>query len=122
MIGLSVLKKGKLTRLLTWYDAVPYWDFNDPEIPNSARDSSAAAITCSGLLTLSELSNQWKYKETANKIWDSLSNNYLADDDTEGILRHGCFHKPANLGVDEGTIWGDYYFVEALTEAALEGR
>ncbi len=31
-------------------DSVPYWDFDDSEIPNTVRDSSAAAITASGLL------------------------------------------------------------------------
>ncbi|MBE9593035.1 MAG: glycoside hydrolase family 88 protein, partial [Proteobacteria bacterium] len=37
-------------------DYVPYWDFDDPE--KSVKDSSAAAIACSGLLTLSELSKK----------------------------------------------------------------
>ena len=35
-------------------DYVPYWDFNDPE--KSVKDSSAAAIACSGLITLYNLS------------------------------------------------------------------
>src|SRR6476469_9962444 len=30
-------------------DSVPYWDFNSPDIPNTFRDSSAAAIAASGL-------------------------------------------------------------------------
>lgn len=100
-------------------DYVPYRDFNDPEIPNTVRDSSAAAIACSGLLRLSELTCKEKFKETAFKMLNSLTNDYLAHEDCEGILKHGCFHKPANLGVDESTIWGDYYFVEALTKAKV---
>lgn len=102
-------------------DHVPYWDFNDPAIPEAVRDSSAAAIACSGLLTLSELSQQKEFKDAAIKTLNSLSTNYPASDDSEGILKHGCFHKPANLGVDESTIWGDYYFVEALVKAKRKG-
>jgi len=100
-------------------DYVPFWDFNDPAVPDAPKDSSAAAIACSGLLTLSELSGEKKFKEKAIKILDSLSTKYLADNNSDGILKHGCFHKPANLGVDESIIWGDYYFVEALTKAKL---
>ena len=47
------------------------------------------------------------------KTFDSLITNYLADD-SDGILKHGCYHKPENVGVDESTIWGDYHFVKAL--------
>ena len=36
-------------------DYVPYWDFDDPSIPNTYRDSSAAAIAASGLIQLSTL-------------------------------------------------------------------
>ena len=32
----------------------------------------------------------------------------------EGILKHGIYHKPAQTGVDESMLWGDYYFLEAL--------
>jgi len=90
---------------------VPYWAFNDPN--PSVKDTSAAAIACSGLLTLSELSKKEEFKEVALKILNSLSTNYLSEEG-EGILKHGCFYKPENRGVDESLMWGDYYFVEAL--------
>lgn len=93
-------------------DYIPYWDFNDPK--KSVKDSSAAAIASSGLLTLSSLSRQEKFKEIAIRILNSLSKHYLANENEDGILKHGCFHKPAGIGVDECLIWGDYYFMEAL--------
>ena len=34
-------------------DYVPYWDFNDPAIPDAPRDASAAAVVASALLELS---------------------------------------------------------------------
>lgn len=93
-------------------DFVPYWDFDDPN--KKVKDSSAAAIASSGLLTLSELSGLEELREVAIKILNSLCDNYLLGGDEEGILKQGCFHKPENMGVDETLIWGDYYFVEAL--------
>ena len=35
----------------------------------------------------------------------------------EGILKHGVYHTQKGLGVDESVIWGEYFFVEALTKA-----
>ena len=35
-------------------DKIPYWDFDDPGIPNVLRDASAAAIMASALLELSD--------------------------------------------------------------------
>lgn len=97
-------------------DLVPYWDFNAPQIPSKVRDSSAAAIACSGLLTLAELSRQQKFKVMATRMLNSLGANYLTGNDSEGILKYGCYHKPENLSVDESLIWSDYYFVEAVAK------
>ena len=94
-------------------DYVPYWDFNDPAIPNTVRDSSAATITASGLLGFS---GDKKFGDFASNILDSICKGYLAEEEEEGILKHGCFNKPEGKVVDESLIWGDYYFVEALTK------
>lgn len=93
---------------------MPYWDFDNPKIPKAVKDSSAAAIACSGLLTLSEFDGREEFREIAINILNSLCNTYLAEEDKDGILKHGCFHNPENLGVDETLTWGDYYFIEAL--------
>jgi unsaturated chondroitin disaccharide hydrolase len=93
-------------------DYVPYWDFEDPE--KEVRDSSAAAIAASGMITLSELREKKEFKEAAINILNSLCDNYLCEEEKDGILKHGCFHKPEGIGVDESLIWGDYYFIEAI--------
>ena len=43
---------------------------------------------------------------------------YLASETPgwEGILKHGVYHTAKNLGVDESVMWGEYFFVEALTK------
>jgi unsaturated chondroitin disaccharide hydrolase len=108
-------------------DYVPYWDFDDPAIPNSPRDSSAAAITLSGLVQLSELTtnltNAAMYWGEAHNILESLaSTNYLAKGTTNvSILLHGVGNTPVlpDPEVNVGLIYGDYYFVEALRRFSL---
>lgn len=95
-------------------DCVPYWDFKVPK--PAVKDSSAASIACSGLITISEVSEKESFRDVALKILNSLCSNYLAGEDKDGILDHGCFHLPAGIGVDECLIWGDYFFLEALSK------
>lgn len=100
-------------------DSIPYWDFNDPDIPNAPRDASAAAVAASGMLELSELVKPKKLKEkyfnAAVKMLSSLSSDkYLSKDENESLLLHSTGHKPKNSEVDASIIYADYYFLEAL--------
>ena len=100
-------------------DYVFYWDFNDPAIPHTERDASAAAITASALLELSTFEgvDQEKYRTTALKIVDSLSSDqYLAETGTNGgfLLKHCVGHKPAGKEIDVPLNYADYYYLEAL--------
>ncbi len=99
-------------------DGVSYWDYNDPDIPETNRDASAAAITASALFELSLLAeNGQKYLDTAHKIVESLtSEKYRATGGTNGgfILKHSVGHKPANSEVDVAINYADYYYLEAL--------
>lgn len=54
-------------------DLIPYWDFDALNIPNELRDASAATIMASALYELSVFSNNKEYKETADKIMETLS-------------------------------------------------
>ena len=87
------------------------------------KESSAGAIAASGLLDLSRLAkytdSRQRYERTALKMLDALvTPEYLAIDTAgwEGILKHGVYHTQKNLGVDESEMWGEYFFVEALTK------
>lgn len=99
-------------------DMVSYWDFNDPDIPDTHRDASAAAITASAMLELSTLSEKGeKYLDAGNKITESLtSEEYRANDGTNGgfLLKHSVGHKPKNSEVDVAINYADYYYLEAL--------
>jgi hypothetical protein len=98
-------------------DAVPYWDYNAPDIPNEKRDASAAAILASALYELSTYVKKEYYKGWADKIMQSLaSTEYRA---TEGensnfILKHCVGSIPHNSEVDVPLNYADYYFLEAL--------
>ena len=98
-------------------DLVPYWDFNAPNIPNEERDASAAAILASGLYELSTYSkNEKLFKEKADKIIESLTNNYRSTvGENKGfILLHSTGSRPSNSEVDVPLNYADYYYLEAL--------
>jgi unsaturated chondroitin disaccharide hydrolase len=98
-------------------DLVPYWDYNDPAIPNVPRDASAAAIMASALYELSTYSTNGKvYSATADKILNSLNTNYQAPlgADKGFLLLHSTGHKPEGSEIDVPIIYADYYYLEAL--------
>lgn len=100
-------------------DLVSYWDYNDPKIPNTNRDASAAAITASAFYILSSVTDEGKakYAELANRILESLSSpEYLAEYATNGgfLLKHCVGNMPRKSEVDTPLNYADYYYLEAL--------
>jgi unsaturated chondroitin disaccharide hydrolase len=109
-------------------DKVPYWDFqanlSQPPPLGPQKESSAAAIAASGLLDLARQTRSPEqavaYHNEALVMLDALCEpEYLAVDTPgwEGILKHGVYHTRKNLGVDESVMWGEFFFVEALSKA-----
>jgi len=109
-------------------DKIPYWDFHadlsQPPPWGRQKESSAAAIAASGLWDLAKQTPSPErglvYRNTALVMLSALCDpEYLAIETPgwEGILKHGVYHTRKNLGVDESVMWGDYFFVEALTKA-----
>jgi unsaturated chondroitin disaccharide hydrolase len=107
-----------LSNKITPADGIPYWDYNDPQIPNVSRDASAAAITASALYELAKYSkkNTQKYKAAADKILASLSTKYTskAGANYGFILEHSTGHRPAKSEIDVPINYADYYYLEAL--------
>ena len=100
-------------------DKIPFWDFSDPAIPNAPKDASAAAITASALLELSDLIGDnlqaKKYKNAAKAMIKELSTDqYLSKDINHAFLLHSTGNKPASKDIDVPMIYADYYFLEAL--------
>ena len=121
-------------RLLDYYlahlpeDGICYWDlcFTQGDQP---RDSSAAAITCCGILELLRQlplthPRRGAYGDALGRMMTSLAQGYTTRGlpQAEGLLLHGVYSMPGNRGVDECTIWGDYYYVESLFRLLYGGR
>ena len=102
-------------------DHVAYWDlvFNDGS--SEERDSSAAAIAVCALQELvhylPDSTKRQAYEQSADEILASLIANYSACNHPESnaLLLHSVYDKPKSIGVDEGSLWGDYFYLEALS-------
>jgi unsaturated chondroitin disaccharide hydrolase len=107
-------------------DGVTPWDYDAPEsgpLAKSQVDTSAAAISASGLLDLANLEpdpvRARSYRDFALTSLASLSDRYLGDKTPgfEGILNGGVYHIHKDLGIHEAVLFGEYFFVEALHKA-----
>jgi unsaturated chondroitin disaccharide hydrolase len=100
-------------------DRVAYWDLVFGDGSGQNRDSSAAAIAVCGLL---ELGGD-RYRAAAGAILESLIARYstASHPESNALLLHGVYDKPKGIGVDEGTLWGDYFYLEALTRISRPG-
>ena len=108
-------------------DLVPCWDLAYPGDSGALRDSSAAAIAVCGLLELSGLDGDadraTHYRQAADDILDSLIAGYTPDPAgaSDALLLRGVYDMPKGIGVDEGTLWGDYFYLEALARRTRPG-
>lgn len=106
-------------------DYVPYWDFDDPAIPQAPRDASAACVVASALLELQKYCPEEKgkeYKENAVKMLASLSgDSYRSPERRSSFLDHSTGHHPAGSEIDASIIYADYYYIEALQRLSRLG-
>ena len=103
-------------------DDVCYWDLIFTDGSGQSRDSSAAAVAVCGihemLKSLPEVEpDKGTYRSAMHRILRSLMEDYARPGMREGdpVLLHGVYSWHSGKGVDEGNIWGDYYYMEALT-------
>jgi len=128
-------------------DGIPYWDTGAPNLhklgdyldkpadPYNAYepvDSSAAAISCQGLMRLGNYLTKCgdtrgdRYMQAGVTVLNNLLQKpYLSTDAAhEGLLLHSIYHQPngwdhvpsgASISYGESCMWGDYH----LREAAL---
>ena len=106
-------------------DRVPYWDLMFSDGSGEERDSSAAAIVVCGLHELlsylPEGDRQQRYQTALEAILMSLISNYAPQtlSESNALLLHSVYDKPKSIGVDEGSLWGDYFYLEALTRLLI---
>ncbi len=103
-------------------DRVPYWDLALAHGAGEPRDSSAAAIAATGLMELagglgaSEPELAERYRGEALAILVALATDYATRGALGGkaLIERGVYDAPKNVGVDEGNLWGDYFYLESL--------
>lgn len=112
-------------------DLVPFWDLEFTDGSAEPRDSSSASIAACGMLEMASYmaeAEAEKYQSIASKIMKSVVDNYAVKDHTtsNGLVLHSTYsnHTPFNTcdhkGVDECNIWGDYFYMEALTRLSKQ--
>jgi len=105
-------------------DDVPFWDLVYTDGSDAPRDSSAAAIAVCGLIELASVevdaARAAEWTDRAHAILASLIANYTpaAAEDSDALILHSVYDLPKGNGVDEGTLWGDYFYLEALMRVA----
>ncbi len=112
-------------------DLVPYWDLEFSDGSAEPRDSSSASIAACGLLEMAMYVDQEKaeeYRSIAKRIMKSLTDSYAVKEKekSNGLVLHSTYSNKSpfntcnHYGVDECNLWGDYFYVEALTRLTTE--
>ncbi|EOS27035.1 hypothetical protein C806_00627 [Lachnospiraceae bacterium 3-1] len=90
-------------------DGMPYWDLVFGEGSDMPRDSSALAIAACGMLEMGRIE---RAKEMIQVLKNMASSE--AEPESEGLLLHSVYTYRFGEGVDEPSLWGDYFYLEAL--------
>lgn len=102
--------------------ALPRWDFHFKNDPDQPFDSSAASIAAAGMLLLADMLRR-RGEFTKSELWMGRGKSLLAslqancmysDIARYGIVEKATVDKPHNSGIGESTMYGDYYFMEAI--------
>jgi unsaturated chondroitin disaccharide hydrolase len=106
---------------------VPPWDFDATGADADIKDTAAAAVVASALLEMGRIHPD----AAAGARWGGLGLDMLQalckdefawEDSHRGLLKHSCYSRPHNEGVDSATMFGDFFFVEALCRVIVPGR
>jgi len=97
-------------------DGIPPWDFDATGNDAELKDASAAAVAAAGMLKLARLSpnkdDRARYQRAGEKIVQTLSTKYFKKG--VGVLGGGVFDRDTADSGGTSTVWGDYYYIEAL--------
>ncbi len=101
-------------------DGVVFWDLVFSDGDDEPRDASAASIAACGLHELSrhetDPARAARYAAAGQRMTqDAVAYSPAAQGvDSDALQLHSVYSRPAGEGVDEGCLWGDYFYLEAL--------
>jgi len=114
-------------------DRVAFWDFDDPAIPDTERDTAATSIALAALLRVALVApadRRARYREAAEATARALVERHLTptragDRRVPGMLVDACFNKRPDARLQDKVsrsefIVGSYYLFESLL--GLAGR
>lgn len=109
-------------------DGVPYWDLVYTDGSDAPRDSSSAAIAACGLHELAAVETdperRDRYAAASLDMLRALVARYTPEAEgveSDALLLHSVYDAPKSIGVDEGSLWGDYFYLEALVRHTVPG-
>ncbi|MBE6645186.1 MAG: glucuronyl hydrolase [Ruminococcaceae bacterium] len=102
-------------------DCVPYWDY-DFVSGDEPRDSSAGVISACGMLEMAknlpaDAEEKTVYESAAAQMLEATIDRCTGDigRDYDGLICHVTHAKPQGAGIDECAVYGDYFYLEALS-------
>lgn len=109
-------------------DGVPYWDLVYTDGSDAPRDASSAAIAACGLQELAAIepdeARAAGYLAAGERLLRTLVERCTPQAegvDSDALLLHSVYDAPKSVGVDEGCLWGDYFYLEALVRYTRQG-
>jgi unsaturated chondroitin disaccharide hydrolase len=97
------------------FSAIPPFDYALSTLKRpDLTDTSAASILASSMLLLGTINDDREAYDYGETILDRLFRSHWRDDTDDGLIGGGCFAYPKEEGVNEATVWGDFYTLEAL--------
>lgn len=99
-------------------DAVPFWDLTARPADATPRDASAAAIVLAALVWARARSLVLPEADALIEATLSGLQDYLTPVGDDGLLNGGCAYHRKGEGRWGATVWGDFYFFEALSALA----
>jgi len=107
--------------------SIPPYDFDATGDDAKVLDSAAAAVVASALLELGRIHPTGAAAERWSQLGAGLLEGlcrdaFAVEDAHRGALKHACYSRPHNEGVDCATMFGDFFFVEALCRVLYPGQ
>jgi unsaturated chondroitin disaccharide hydrolase len=106
---------------------VPPWDFDATAADADIKDTAAAAVISSAFLEMGRVhpdaATGVSWTERGLAMLEALCRDEFARETSHrGLLKNSCYSKPHNEGVRSATMFGDFYFTEALCRVMLPGK
>ena len=107
--------------------SVPPWDFDATGEDAKVKDTAAAAIVASAFIELGSLhpdpsAGEMWFRQGVATLEALCRDEFTGGSSPRGLLKNSCYSMPHREGINGATMFGDFYFIEALCRIVLPGR